>query len=82
MAGAQFLAGARDFSLFYSVETSSGVHLASYPVGMEGSFHRDKAAGVKLTTYLYLVLRSRMVNLNLSSPICLHGVVLSYLIRI
>jgi hypothetical protein len=32
--------------------------------------------GVKLTTHLHLVPRSRMVELYLHSPICLHGVVL------
>jgi hypothetical protein len=33
--------------------------------------------GVKLTTHLHLVLRSRMVELYLQSPIHLHGVVLN-----
>jgi hypothetical protein len=33
--------------------------------------------GVKLTTHLHLVPRSRMVELYLHSPICLHSVVLN-----
>jgi hypothetical protein len=35
--------------------------------------------GVKLTTHLHIVLKSRMVELNLHFPIRLHGVVLNYL---
>jgi hypothetical protein len=34
---------ARDFSLLYNMQTSSGAQPASYPVGNGGSFH-----GVKL----------------------------------
>jgi hypothetical protein len=41
----RFLAGARDFSLLHSIQTSSGDHPASYPVGIRGSFPRDKATG-------------------------------------
>jgi hypothetical protein len=37
--------------------------------------------GVKVATHLHLVLRSRMVELYLHSPICLHGIVLNYLSR-
>jgi hypothetical protein len=33
--------------------------------------------GIKLTTHLYLVLRLRMVELYLHSPICIQGVVLN-----
>jgi hypothetical protein len=32
-------AGAKDFSLFHSVQTGSGYHPASYPMGTGGSFH-------------------------------------------
>jgi hypothetical protein len=42
-----------------------------------GQIGRD----VKLTTSLHLVPRSRMVELYLHSPMCLHGVVLNYTIR-
>jgi hypothetical protein len=40
-----FPAGARDFSLFYSVQIGSGAHPASYPMGTEGDFPGGKAAG-------------------------------------
>jgi hypothetical protein len=36
---------------------------------------------VKLTIHLHLVLRSRIVELYLHSPIHIHGVVLNYLIK-
>jgi hypothetical protein len=41
-----------------------------YPRGYSGR-------GMKLTTDLHLVPRSRMVELYLYSPICLHGIVLN-----
>jgi hypothetical protein len=34
----------QDFSLFHSVQTNSGAHPASYPVGLGGSFPGEKAA--------------------------------------
>jgi hypothetical protein len=44
MAGVKFAGGARDFALLLSVQTLSGAHPASYPMGTEGSFPRSKAA--------------------------------------
>jgi hypothetical protein len=41
----------------------------------------ESSRGVKLTTNLHLVLRSRMVEVNLHSLICLHGIVLNYIIK-
>jgi hypothetical protein len=35
---AQFPAGAKDFSLVYSVQTGFGTHPTSHPVGTGGSF--------------------------------------------
>jgi hypothetical protein len=53
----------------HSVQTSSEAHPASYQKGAGGSFFKIKAAeGVKLTTHLYLVPRSKMVELYLHSP--------------
>jgi hypothetical protein len=46
IAGVQFQAGEKDFSLFRSVQTGYGAHLASYPMGTVGSFPGGKAAGV------------------------------------
>jgi hypothetical protein len=51
----------RKFSSHHRIQTGSGAHPASYPVGTGGSFSGGKAAGgVKLTAHLRLVLRSRM----------------------
>jgi hypothetical protein len=44
-AGVQFTARARDLSQFHSVETGSGAHSASDPMGTGGSFPGDKEAG-------------------------------------
>jgi hypothetical protein len=35
----------RGFLLLHSVQTGSGVHSTSYPMGKGGSFPEDKAAG-------------------------------------
>jgi hypothetical protein len=43
--GDRFPAGERDFSLLHSVQTGSGNHLASYPMGAGGSFPWSKVAG-------------------------------------
>jgi hypothetical protein len=46
-------------------------------MGIGVSFHGGKAArGVKLTTHLHLVAKSRNVELYLNFPICLNGIVL------
>jgi hypothetical protein len=37
--------GAGNFSLHHRVQNGSGVHPASYPMGIRGSFSGDKAAG-------------------------------------
>jgi hypothetical protein len=44
-SGVQDPAGAGNFSLNHSVQTSSGAHTASYPMGTRGSFSGSKAAG-------------------------------------
>jgi hypothetical protein len=53
MAKVQFPAGARDFSFLYSVQSSSGPHMASYTMGTVDK----RSGGMKLTTHLHLVLR-------------------------
>jgi hypothetical protein len=40
----RFPAGARDFSLFHSIQTGFGAHPASYPIGTGGSFPKGKTA--------------------------------------
>jgi hypothetical protein len=57
----RFLVGAGKFSLHHRVQNGSGFHPASYPMGTRGSFPGEKSGrGVKLTTRLRLVWRSRM----------------------
>jgi hypothetical protein len=41
----RFPAGAGNYSLHHRVQTGSGPRLATYPVGLGGSFPGDKAAG-------------------------------------
>jgi hypothetical protein len=42
----RFPVGAGNFSLHHRVQTGSGAHPASYPMGTGGSFTRGKAAGM------------------------------------
>jgi hypothetical protein len=44
VAGIRFPTGERDYSLLHSVQTGSGAHPASYPVGTGSSFPWTKAA--------------------------------------
>jgi hypothetical protein len=46
MIGVRFPVGAGNFSLRLHVQTGSGAHPASYPMGTGGSFHEGKATGV------------------------------------
>jgi hypothetical protein len=58
----------KDFTL-HSIQTGSGAHPAFNLVGTGGSFLGGKRQqGVKLTTYLHLVLRLGMVELYLHYP--------------
>jgi hypothetical protein len=41
----RFSAGAGNFSLHHGVQDGSGIHPASYPMGIRGSFPGSKAAG-------------------------------------
>jgi hypothetical protein len=45
MIGARFPAGAGNFSIRHRVQTGSGAHLASNPVGTGGCFLEGKAVG-------------------------------------
>jgi hypothetical protein len=45
MIGVRIPAGAGNYSLRHHVQTGSGAHLASYPMGTGGSSPEDKAAG-------------------------------------
>jgi hypothetical protein len=48
------------------------------PLGTRGCFPKGKTTGVELTTHLHLVVRLRMIELYLHSPIHLHGVMLNF----
>jgi hypothetical protein len=65
--------------LFHSVQTGSEAHPASYSIGARKFPLGESGRGVKLTTHLYLVPKSRIMGLNLHSPISLHGLVLNSL---
>jgi hypothetical protein len=68
----------QDFSLLHSVYTGSGAHPASYPMGTGGSFLVGHSCrGMKLTTHLRLVPRSRKLEVYLHSPTWLHCIVFS-----
>jgi hypothetical protein len=45
MIGVRFPAVPGNFSLRHHVQTGSGAHSASYPMGKRGSFPEGKAAG-------------------------------------
>jgi hypothetical protein len=75
----RFPARAGNLSLHHRVQNGSGAHPASYPMGTRGSFPGGKRGrGVKLTTHLHLVSRSKIEwSCTFTLPIRLHGVVLS-----
>jgi hypothetical protein len=75
-SGVLFAAGARDFSLLHNVHTDRGAHSASYTMGTGCCFQGVKRPGREAD---HLVPRLRMMELYLHSPICLHGIVVSYL---
>jgi hypothetical protein len=65
-----------DFSSSSCIQTGSGAHLASYPMGTGGYFPGVKRGrGVTLTTHLHLMPRLGMSRSYTSSPpMCLYGV--------
>jgi hypothetical protein len=76
-AGVRFQARGRFFFL-HSVQNGCKVHPVTYPMGNWAKFPEGKVeGGVKLTIHLYLLPRSRMMELYLHSPVRLHGTVLN-----
>jgi hypothetical protein len=67
----------QDFFLLHSVETGSGVHPASYPMGAKDLSPRPRGKGVKLTSHLHLVPKYLMEETYLHSFIRTHGMVLN-----
>jgi hypothetical protein len=60
--GVRFHAGARDFSLLYTMQTDSVAHLATLRNGeLFPGGRRERGRGVKLTTQLHLLPTPRMV---------------------
>jgi len=41
----QILAGTRDYTVLWSIETGSGAHSASYSIGTDGPYPGDEIAG-------------------------------------
>jgi hypothetical protein len=72
MAGVRFSAGARILS-----SLSRRDRLWGTPSLLSNGYRGKSGRGVKLTAHLHLVLRTRMVELCLRSPICPHGVELN-----
>jgi hypothetical protein len=66
-----------NFSLLHSVRTGSGAHSTSCPVGTGAVSPGGSGRGVKLTTHLHLVPRSRTHDAVAPPSVRLHGVVLS-----
>jgi hypothetical protein len=69
-----------DFSLLHSIQTGSGTHTASYPMNTGHLSPGVKRPG-REGDHLQLVQRLRVVEPYLHSPICLHGIVLNYIIK-
>jgi hypothetical protein len=63
---------ARDFCLFRSVQTDTGAHPASYPVGSGCSFPGDKADHSPPST-----AEVKNGGANVHFPVHLHGLVLN-----
>jgi hypothetical protein len=72
--------GKRFFSLLQSVLTGSGVHPASYPVGVDLFPRRYvySARDVKLTTHLQLMPRLGTLGAVISLLVHLRGVLFNY----
>jgi hypothetical protein len=90
MIGVQVPAGAGNFSLRHRVQTGSGAHPASNPMGNRGCFPGSKAIVPLITTHLHLAPRLKMGGVIPPLPhyvflgrclvkdrICLHNIVFS-----
>jgi hypothetical protein len=65
----------KSFFPLHSIQTGSGAHPVSNPIGTGGCFAGGKAAWAWHNTHLHPVSTSRMVGLYLHSPICVQGIV-------
>jgi hypothetical protein len=77
MIGVRFPVGSGNFSLRHFIQTGSGAHTASYPMGTRGSFPEGKAAGREADHSPPSSAEVKeCVEIYLHSSIRLHGVVL------
>jgi hypothetical protein len=75
-AGVRVPAGAGNFSLHHRVQTGSGVHKASYPMGTGGFFPGVKRRGREADHSIHLVPMSKNSWIYTSTPLIrLHSVV-------
>jgi hypothetical protein len=77
--GVRFPSGAKYFCLLHSVQTGSEVLPACCPVDTRVFSRRQSVQGVKLTTHIHVLPRSRIVELYLRSPTRLYVVLLNKL---
>jgi hypothetical protein len=71
--------GCQECSLLHLVQANSEARLPSTPVGTRGCSLGESGLGVKLTTHLQLILKSRNTGLYIYSLIRFRGVMLNYL---
>jgi len=71
--------GAGNFSLRHHVQTGSGAHPASHPMGVGGSFTGGKRPGVKLTSHLYLI--PRLIRCGAIPPLPLYDFIAWCLVK-
>jgi hypothetical protein len=76
-AGVRFPTGARYFSLLRSVQTGSGTHSASYPIGTGGSFLGVKPPRREADHTTPSSTEVKNGGIYLHSPIYLHGVLIN-----
>jgi hypothetical protein len=74
--GVRFCAGARDVSLL-NVKIGPGATQSPIQRVLAAVFMGERGTSMKLTTHYHLVLRLRIVELYLHSPIRLRGVVIN-----
>jgi hypothetical protein len=67
----------QDFSILHGIQTGSGAHPTSYPMGTRGSFPRVKWQGHEADHSFPFSAEVKNDDLYLHFPIHLHGVVLN-----
>jgi hypothetical protein len=71
------LSMSKDCSLFHSVQSCSGAHPASYPMGTEGSFPRVKRKVREAEHSPPSSAEFKNDDLYLHFPLCRHGIVVN-----